>query len=147
MNKLDRIKNLENELAELKAEIIEEEKTKDWNPSGGNLLVCSTGEVSEISWGSDRYRNFGVEFDNKNQAQQAAIAYRRYHRLYRLALELNGDWVPDFLNQEEDKYYIFNSYNTLKVNICNVAKRYCDIYFKTEKLAQKAIDILGDELV
>ena len=144
MNKLDRIKNLENELAELKAEIIEEEKTKDWNPDGGGFLVCSKGKILSGGCGDEDYRNFGVEFDDEQQAKQSAIAYRRYHRLYRLGLELNDGWVPSW---NEYGYCICDNRSDLIISRIGIKKQISGIYFRSEKLAQKAIEILGDELL
>ena len=149
MNKLDRIKNLENELAELKADIVEEEKVKkEWNPKGNNYILTNTGGIVQQE-SVERCVNYGVTFETSYQAQQAAIAYRRYHRLYRLALELNDGWVPDWDDNDQYKWCI--RYNRLLDSLFADYSYWTygvlDIIFETKELAQKAIDILGDELL
>lgn len=152
MNKLDRIKNLENELESLKADIIEEEKVKSekWNPIGQDYVINLSGQVLKRGYALSIDRdivNNGLYFDNEKQAQQASIAYRRYHRLYRLALELNGDdYNPDW-GSGENKYFIESNDGYLTINSRKHMRNVSGIYFKTETLAQKAIDIIGDELL
>ena len=149
MNKLDRIKNLENELAELKADIIKDNEVVAWNPSEGEHFIDSVGNVKHTlaPIASGTIYN-GMTFETSDQAQQAAIAYRRYHRLYRLALELNGDWVIDLSsNSKQSKWCIVYQDNALEVAFTTIACNPTTIYFKSRTLAQKAIDILGDELL
>lgn len=65
-----------------------------------------------------------------------------------VAKYLNKDWQPNWDNYEESKYYLrWNpANNELEVNKALIV--YSDIvYFKSEELAQQAIDILGKETI
>lgn len=70
------------------------------------------------------------------------------NKLMNVAKYLNSDWKPDWDNIEEDKFYIrYNqASHTLQVGAASIL--YSDIvYFKSEKLAQQAIEILGEETI
>lgn len=66
--------------------------------------------------------------------------------LANVARKLNDGWIPN-LNIIEDKYYIYIS----KGNCINISKhefiKASNVYFKSEELAQKAIDLLGEESI
>lgn len=67
--------------------------------------------------------------------------------LLNVAKYLNEGWQPDWNNYIEKKYTIYIEKNT-KVSIdVNYCINRGIVYFKTEKLAQKAIDILGEETI
>ena len=60
-------------------------------------------------------------------------------QLMNIAKYYNGDWIPDWNNQDEYKYYIIYNRDTYKVDhgwtsICS------NIYFKNKKDAQAVID-------
>ena len=68
------------------------------------------------------------------------------NQLMNVAKYLNGDWQPDWNNNQKSKYYIF-IYNG-KIDISNTALSNClEVYFKSKELAQQAIDILGEETI
>lgn len=68
--------------------------------------------------------------------------------------EENGsDWVPDFSNEDEDKWFLYISYQNdedsqIMINwtkYVNCAKNL--VYFRTKELAQQAIEILGEDII
>lgn len=68
------------------------------------------------------------------------------NQLMNVAKYLNGDWQPDWNNNQKSKYYIF-IYNG-KIDISNTALSNClEVYFKSKELTQQAIDILGEETI
>lgn len=68
------------------------------------------------------------------------------NQLMNVAKYLNDDWLPNWNDNQENKYYIF-IYNK-KIDISNTALSNClEVYFKSKKLAQQAIDILGEETI
>lgn len=73
----------------------------------------------------------------KQIAKVIAIA-----KLMNVAKYLNGDWQPDCRTQS---YYIAIADGNIKVFISYPTGM--DIYFKSGKLAQQAIDILGEETI
>lgn len=67
------------------------------------------------------------------------------NQLMNVAKYLNGDWQPDWNNHEEPKYYIcISKYNGMHITYCDNNSL---VYFKTEELAIKAIEILGKETI
>ena len=70
------------------------------------------------------------------------------NQLMNVAKYLNKDWKPDWNNDNEKKYTISFDRNNKKINITwNVLVNKCPVYFKTEELAKKAIEILGEETI
>lgn len=64
-----------------------------------------------------------------------------------VAKYLNDGWVPDFNNMKEPKYMMA----TTNGNTVYIEKAYgfkaSIVYFKTNELAQQAIDILGEDTI
>lgn len=72
------------------------------------------------------------------------------NQLMNVAKYLNGDWQPDWDNKNkiEYKYYLYIDYPGNKIEIAYVASCCSDgIYFKSEEIAQQAIEILGEETI
>lgn len=70
------------------------------------------------------------------------------NKLMNVAKYLNGYWEPDFKNIDFHKFYI--SYDSDKKKLTVWFKHYMydgSVYFKSEKLALQAIEILGEEEV
>jgi hypothetical protein len=81
---------------------------------------------------------------SKNQIEQLLAL----NKLMNVAKYLNGDWEPDFKNDNQHKYYISYDSDTKQLKIG--FKQYMNdgsVYFKSEELALQAIDILGEEEV
>lgn len=70
------------------------------------------------------------------------------NQLMNVAKYLNGDWQPDWNNEEEAKYYIQieNVSNNLNID-CTGLFNSSIVYFKSKEFAEEAIDILGEEVV
>lgn len=68
------------------------------------------------------------------------------NQLMNVAKYLNGNYKPDWSTNIEDKYYIRITNN--KIEVGRASLRCSDIvYFKSIKLAQQAIEILGEETI
>lgn len=94
-------------------------------------------EISDCFW------DLNVCTSEKQAKKLLAI-----NQLMNVAKYLNGDWKPDWNDDNEKKYTISLDRNNKKINITwNVLVNKCPVYFKTEELAQKAIDILGEETI
>ena len=127
----------------------DKEAKEEWNPSGGDYVITHNGTITNDGQTStNSARDYGAEFDDQDQAEQASKDYKRYHRLYRLALELNNGWTANWDDMTE-KYSIYYNNDSKKLEIANYSRlaHLSVVLFKSEKIAQKAIDILGDELV
>jgi hypothetical protein len=63
-----------------------------------------------------------------------------------IADDLNGDWMPDWNKFKQLKFYITtDNKKTFKVST-TLSNRGHVVYFKSEYLARKAIDIMGDNI-
>lgn len=93
---------------------------------------------------SDCFWDLNVCTSRKQAQKLLAI-----NQLMNVAKYLNGDWQPDWDNYSENKYYIYIDQdlpNKVYISYCH-ALIINFVYFKTEELAQKAIDILGEETI
>lgn len=69
-------------------------------------------------------------------------------KLMNVAKYLNEDWSPNWENDSEKKYYIkcFSKDNEVLVDYV-FRYNYPIVYFRTKDLAQRAIEILGEETI
>lgn len=66
------------------------------------------------------------------------------NKLQNVANFLNGDWEPDWKNVEQTKWRL--CYSTVGISVTYTQYSIgIDVYFKTKKLALKAVEILGEE--
>ena len=122
----EEIKELNNRIEYYKESILElEEALKDieeanrWEPEGGGHYINSGGECYECA--SDTHtREFGAERRSIEQAEQAAIAMRRFNRL----LAYKDEFAPEYVfNRDFNNYYVFFDYdNTFRIDATSV---YC----------------------
>lgn len=68
------------------------------------------------------------------------------NKLMNLAKYLNGDWKPDWRDENEKKWIIAIVNNIITVDDYH-ARCYAGIYFRTKELAEQAIDILGEDTI
>lgn len=69
------------------------------------------------------------------------------NNLMLVAKYLNKNWVPEFNSYRQAKYYIAISDNKLSIDRCYYVNKGAGIFFRREELAQKAIEILGEEAI
>lgn len=85
-----------------------------------------------------------IKDDSISQGQINKVA--AITKLLKVASELNGDWVPDWINMGQRKWFIIYSFGNLEVwdtGKNNVSP----VYFRTKELALKAVEILGEETI
>lgn len=135
------LKNIEEEAAKLR-EMIEKEKNKKWEPKGGDWFVDIEGDVRE-GFSDAASSNFGAEFETEAAANKASIAYRQYHRLYKLAEELNEGWEPDWSNRYYGKWFICYSISDERwiIEYTLNYKQPTTVYFKSKEAVTKALEI------
>lgn len=86
----ERLDALEKEAEELREIINAPDEKIPWNPSlTGDFQVLGSGMVLE-SRPRKLYSEAGSQFEIREAAERAAVWYRFYHRLYKLAEELNS---------------------------------------------------------
>jgi hypothetical protein len=66
-------------------------------------------------------------------------------KLQYIADQLNGEWVPDWDDGKEKKWYIYYNNTNFYIDANNNFNQ-LKIYFKSEELAQKALELMGDDM-
>ena len=68
------------------------------------------------------------------------------NKLMIVAKYLNGDWQPDWRNMRENKVYFSIYCNEIRLSQTSLTND-GNVYFKSRKLAQDALIILGEETI
>ena len=117
---------MQNQLQKLLAEVntlkqllesIPDEKVV-WEPKGGLFYIHPRGYVEEMA-SEDKCRNFGVEYQTRELAEQALEAMRTHNRLLAYKAEFCPEYAPDWSSDREDKYYIYLDNTSGKYNTSN----------------------------
>lgn len=83
-------------------------------------------------------------FTSERQAEKLLAI----NKLMNVAKYLNGDWQPNWGNEEEGKYFIqIENVNKELYIDCTGLFNCSIVYFMSEELAKQAIDILGEETI
>lgn len=112
--------------------------SKELFNSGGMYILTSDGKVepreNDFAWKSSHPLN------STNVTQ--LIKLRCINMLMNVSVYLNGDWTPNF-EDATTKYFLYVDNCEVKVGTC-IHENLTMVYFKTEELAFKAIEILSD---
>lgn len=97
--------------------------------------------IDVVDYGCQKYLNMCT---SEKQAKKLLAI----NQLLNIAKYLNGDWQPNWDNNNENKYTIYIDRNNTRILIDFMyVSNKCIVYFKTEELAQRAINILGEETI
>ena len=145
------IKNLENRVTELEKQLfagaVKTVEPVKWQPKGGRWFIDADAGGDVIDYGSsnEHTRLFGIERQNKEQAERATVEMRKFNRLLALRDELcGGDEVVNWENGE-DKHYLYHwggDAPKWRIGI-DTYSRVQTPYFTSYDLAQKACDMLN----
>ncbi len=143
MNIQEQIQELKEQLAELENQLENQLAIENWEPKGKGYIVTSSGILPTNGINKDA-QNYGTTFDNEENASKAFLAYKNYHRLYKLAEELNQGWEPDWNNPDEEKWCINigHATNSLWASSRKQNTNICSIVFKDYETTLKAISII-----
>lgn len=86
---------------------------------------------------------------NSSTSKEQLEAILALNQLCNVAKYLNKDWLPDFNNTNEKKYYFYINKNKLQTS-WGWGDWWGDggsVFFKSEKLIIKALEILGKETI
>lgn len=150
------IKELEEKIKALQEELIETQKTDisyPFNYTDKCYLLETNGFITEDWWsnsGNDQrcYRQ-GNFFETKKEALREHYRRELLTRFRQFRDKCNGDWKPDFKDNNSWKHYInFNhQQNRMKIYPCwNLEEFNLFGYFKNESDAVRAIELFGDEI-
>lgn len=126
-------------------------------PEDDHWVFCvdsDTGEIIEVYYTAnnttDRFLfEHGYYFKTRGEAEQYLKKRKLMFKLQQWAKMKNGDWEPDWSDNNKEKYYIFysNSDRCLKISSAFSLERFNKLpYFKTREIVQECIDLFGDEI-
>lgn len=129
----------------------EQEELKPWNPQAREKYFCIGNYFLSYSFYNmnddvDSYNfEIGNYFRTKERAEQVAEKMRLLLRLEQLHDMLCPDYVPDWSNEDEHKFYLFYDGKTgkWKYTYWSTFDFRVGEYFDTEKNAEKAAEILN----
>lgn len=121
-----------------------------WEPTGTKEIVLP-GKIRQVTKGIETKfledcKQYGIVFNTFEEAMAAKKAFRKYHRLYQLSLELNEGWEPNWSNRSA-KYFI-EKIECENGGIKWVWDQYgagqnpIGIYFKDQITVEKAIEMI-----
>lgn len=154
---MSRVEELEKQIQELQKELeFEKQKTEIEYPfhfKGECWQLRIDGLVSEDWWSNSGYDCNCYQQGNMFTTQQEAIKERDRRilltRFRHFRDKCNGDWKPDFNDDDSWKYCIaFNhNHNMLKIySYLNIEEFHLFGYFRKESDAERAIELFGDEI-
>lgn len=138
MNKLQRIEEMEKQLAALKAEV--ERESKQWEPKGGAWYYAPIGVRTMDS--STLCKDFGIERQTKEQAEADYKLARAYNRLLAYRAEFDADFVPDWSNDNWDKCHLFKQKGKWVFGTVKTQSQLGVVYF-SERAANDLCDKLN----
>lgn len=148
---LNRISELEKQLAALKIEI--EKENKRWRSKDGDTywLVGSNGETTcsyEYHRDTDNFRyDTHNYFKSEEEAQKYANVLETEKQLKKFAEEHSD--VIDWNNINQEKWCLYYNYKYYRVDIGNPcwSKDARTIFFSSKEIAEQAINEIGEEKI
>ena len=142
-------------------EVTEVTKKKPYEisyPNNGKQIYYisyHSGQVKEwefdINYEADKYLyDIGIYFDTKEEAEQFLKEQTLIKKIKCWAKEQQGDWQPDWSNENEGKHYMGYHYEDEFIYV--VTNKHCDAflklpYFKSKEITRACIDEFGDEIL
>lgn len=155
------IDSLKNEVANLKKMVTMpqekptlQEEPKPWKPKDGEDYFYIGIDFTIDSWENvdddtdKRKFRIGNCFPTSERAEQVAKKMRLLLRLEQLHDMLCPDYVPDYEDDDEVKFYVYFGHSQGRYDISRSIswENPCMVAFDAEKNAQKAAEILNKEL-
>lgn len=132
----------------------EQEELKPWKPEveEGYFYIGNTLGIGEYFNGGDyiddKLITAGNCFRTKERAEQVAEKMRLLLRLEQLHDMLCPDYVPDYEDDDEVKFYVYFGHSRGRYDISRSIswENPCMAVFDTEENAEKAAEILNKEM-
>lgn len=162
MNKEQKIQELRDEIDRLKEELekLQKKPYKISYPEG-------YPKERKIMWYIDNHGTFsgydyyatsvdkifyktGLLFDTREEAEQFKREQALIKKIKCWTKEQQGDWQPDWSNENEGKHYMGYHYEDELIYV--VTNKHCDSflklpYFKSKEITRACIDEFGDEIL
>lgn len=104
---------------------------------------------SDFKTDKDRFK-IGNTFSTKEAAELESKRRNLLTRFGAFRDECNGDWKTDWNDTDQEKYFIFYSFNSgcFRVSWVNIGGIFHMFgYFKNKEDCARAIDLFGDEII
>jgi hypothetical protein len=159
MNKEQKIQELSRKIDELKQEL-EQLQKKSYEisyPEEDTTMYYIddyTGKILHKVFDPDDHHKYlydiGLLFDTKEEAEQFIRERALIKKIKCWAKEQQGDWQPDWSNENEGKHYMGYHYEDELIYV--VTNKHCDSflklpYFKSKEITRACIDEFGDEII
>lgn len=147
----NKIKELQDELEQLKAAKIEVEQPKRWKPEYGEIYwkVESNGYVCHLHWGDDCCDDWRYLTGNCFQTKEEAEEYKKqieYTARYKNYIEEHSEPI-DWNNRTSYKYYAIFNFDNNKIEIDDFwyTKVQGTIYASSKQIIWDAIKEIGED--
>jgi hypothetical protein len=148
MTTQERIKELEQELAQLKEKL--EEENRLWVPKDGQTFyyVWAHGDVATLIGQENKRKDFYNFFPTKEQALKASGYMRRSNLIIKACLQVDPDFEPDWEDRNQAKYsFYFNHVSDEWYIHISELEQFLPCYVSTIEKAQQVCDLLNREEV
>lgn len=127
--------------------IVEKEKKLTYKDIAKELFLNNDAYYIDNIGEIKKAESYPFNINNCTSKKQAEKLLA-INKLMNVAKYLNDGWQPDWNDKEEGKHYISLEHvnNSLSID-CTGLFQENNIYFKSEELAQQAIEILGEETI
>ena len=150
---MEKISELEQQIAELKEAAQKQDEPKAWNPKAGEdyWYISESMSATNADFCEDDFDNRVIKSNNcfptKERAEKAAKKIRMLLKLERYHDMFCPDYVPDYKG-DETKYHLYFSHVQGKYEVsCSTGiESPCMAVFDTEENAEKAAEILNKEM-
>lgn len=154
---MSKVEELEKQIQELQKKLkLEKQKTEiEYSFKNGEeyWVLLNDGCISDYLWdGSDfdtkRYSQGNI-FKTKAEAKRESDRRALLTRFRQFRDKCNGDWTPDFKDNNSQKNYISFNHNDNMMKIysySNLEEFNLFGYFKNGSDAKRAIELFGDEI-
>ena len=161
---MSRVVELENEIKELESrrlellKQLELEKSKQgieipFKPGNEYFVIEKSGRVTSHYWTALPYHSDiflqGNAFNSEKEAERECKKRILLTKFRQFRDKCNGDWKPDFEDDDSSKYYIafHHDDNTMTIySYFSIEEFNLFGYFKNESDAERAIELFGDEI-
>ena len=146
----NKIKELENQIEELKMAKVEEPQSKRWKPNKNEIYWVneSTGTVDSRVWDNDRYDNWQYLTGNCFETNVEAEEYKKqieYTSRYKNYVDEHSDPI-DWEGEQKKWYAEFDTEDgNIEVNCVYGYKGQGVIYASSEQIIKDAIKEIGED--
>lgn len=160
MNKKQKIQELNDKIDELKKELeeLQEKLYKISYPDHKARIyyihhytgAIQNGLFNNLDKNDKHLYDIGLYFDTKEEVEQFKRERALVKKIKCWTKEQQGDWKPDWSNENEGKHYMGYHYEDELIYV--VTNKHCDSflklpYFKSKEITRACIDEFGDEIL